>query len=133
MDGDGFFILKQPGSSGSPVYTRNGDFSLNANGLLYDPSSGMAVQGYTANNNGVDVSYRNAGRHHDPNRTAGTGRSDGFGNRAEVRHEDRRRRPTSTFKTKAISIRRSGPQQAQYVQKGTTSSGNAVHDVRNDL
>ena len=52
MNGDGFFILRQPNGNGSPVYTRNGDFSLNANGLLYDPSSGMAVQGYVANKNG---------------------------------------------------------------------------------
>jgi flagellar hook protein FlgE len=52
MNGDGFFILRQPSGSSTPLYTRNGDFSLNANGLLYDQSSGMAVQGYTANKNG---------------------------------------------------------------------------------
>ncbi len=52
MNGDGFFILRKPGASGAPVYTRNGDFSLNADGLLYDPSSGMAVQGYAAGANG---------------------------------------------------------------------------------
>jgi flagellar hook protein FlgE len=52
MNGDGFFILRQPNGSSAPVYTRNGDFSLNANGLLYDPSSGMAVQGYLAGKNG---------------------------------------------------------------------------------
>ena len=34
------------------MYTRNGDFSLNSNGLLYDGSSGMAVQGYMAGKNG---------------------------------------------------------------------------------
>jgi flagellar hook protein FlgE len=53
MNGDGFFILQKPNGNGSPVYTRNGDFSLNSNGLLYDGSSGMAVQGYMAGKNGV--------------------------------------------------------------------------------
>lgn len=52
MNGDGFFILRKPNANGSPVYTRNGDFSLNSNGLLYDGSSGMAVQGYLADKNG---------------------------------------------------------------------------------
>jgi len=50
MNGDGFFVLQNPSGNGSPVYTRNGDFSLNSNGLLYDGSSGMAVQGYMAKN-----------------------------------------------------------------------------------
>ena len=31
---------------GRPSYTRDGDFSLNENGYLYDPSSGLAVLGY---------------------------------------------------------------------------------------
>jgi flagellar hook protein FlgE len=53
MNGDGFFILRKPNGNGSPVYTRNGDFSLNSNGLLYDGSSGMAVQGYLADKNGA--------------------------------------------------------------------------------
>ena len=52
MNGDGFFILRKPDGSGAPVYTRNGDFSLNSNGLLYDGSSGLAVQGYLADVNG---------------------------------------------------------------------------------
>jgi flagellar hook protein FlgE len=52
MNGDGFFVLRKPNGNGSPVYTRNGDFSLNSNGLLYDGSSGMAVQGYLADKNG---------------------------------------------------------------------------------
>ena len=52
MNGDGFFILRKPNANGSPVYTRNGDFSLNSNGMLYDQSSGMAVQGYMADKNG---------------------------------------------------------------------------------
>ncbi len=52
MNGDGFFILRKPNGNGAPVYTRNGDFSLNSNGLLYDGSNGMAVQGYLADKNG---------------------------------------------------------------------------------
>src|SRR6204780_3400238 len=52
MNGDGFFILRKPNGNGQPVYTRNGDFSLNSNGLLYDGSSGMAVQGYMADSSG---------------------------------------------------------------------------------
>lgn len=52
INGDGFFVLRAPNANGSPVYTRDGAFSLNANGLLYDPSSGLAVQGYTADAKG---------------------------------------------------------------------------------
>ena len=52
MDGDGFFILRKPNGNGAPLYTRNGNFSLNSNGLLYDGSNGMAVQGYLADKNG---------------------------------------------------------------------------------
>jgi flagellar hook protein FlgE len=52
INGDGFFILRSANASSSPVYTRDGAFSLNSNGLLYDPASGLAVQGYTANQNG---------------------------------------------------------------------------------
>jgi len=53
INGDGFFVLGNSNGSGTPQYTRNGDFSINQNGLLYDPSSGMAVQGFTANKNGI--------------------------------------------------------------------------------
>ena len=53
INGDGFFILKAVGGAGSPSYTRDGHFSLNSNGLLYDPSTGFAVAGYTANTQGV--------------------------------------------------------------------------------
>lgn len=52
LNGDGFFILRNANGTASPVYTRDGAFSLNSNGLLYDPSSGLAVQGYTADANG---------------------------------------------------------------------------------
>ena len=53
INGDGFFILQAPNSTSAPVYTRNGDFSLNENGLMYDPSSGYAVQGWMADQEGV--------------------------------------------------------------------------------
>jgi len=53
INGNGFFILNSVNGSGSPVYTRDGHFGINANGILYDPSSGLAVQGYTANSAGV--------------------------------------------------------------------------------
>ncbi len=52
INGDGFFVLRAVDGSSQPVYTRDGAFKLNANGLLYDPASGLAVQGYTANQNG---------------------------------------------------------------------------------
>ncbi|HET9029297.1 MAG TPA: flagellar hook-basal body complex protein [Candidatus Aquilonibacter sp.] len=52
INGDGFFILRNADGSSTPTYTRDGAFSLNANGLLYDPASGLAVQGYTANSSG---------------------------------------------------------------------------------
>jgi flagellar hook protein FlgE len=53
MNGDGFFILNNLQGSAIPTYTRDGAFQLNANGVLYDPASGLAVQGWTANNQGV--------------------------------------------------------------------------------
>jgi flagellar hook protein FlgE len=53
INGDGFFIEHSPNGTGAPTYTRDGAFSLNANGLLYDPATGAAVQGYTANSQGV--------------------------------------------------------------------------------
>jgi flagellar hook protein FlgE len=53
LNGDGFFILNNASGTGSPTYTRDGAFSLNSNGLFYDPASGQAVMGYMANNAGV--------------------------------------------------------------------------------
>lgn len=53
INGDGFFILRNTDGSGQPVYTRDGAFSLNSNGVLYDPATGLAVQGFMANSNGV--------------------------------------------------------------------------------
>lgn len=52
INGDGFFVLGNTNGSGTPMYTRDGHFSLNSNGLLYDPTTGLAVQGYMANANG---------------------------------------------------------------------------------
>jgi flagellar hook protein FlgE len=49
INGDGYFILNNIDGTGAPKYTRDGDFSLNNNGMLYDPSSGLGVMGYTAN------------------------------------------------------------------------------------
>jgi len=53
LNGDGFFVLNNTQGTGSPTYTRNGDFELNSQGVLYDPSSGLAVMGYAANSAGV--------------------------------------------------------------------------------
>lgn len=53
INGNGYFILNNTDGSGTPKYTRDGDFSLNQNGTLYDPSSGLAVMGYTADSSGV--------------------------------------------------------------------------------
>ncbi len=55
LNGDGFFILRNADGSGQPIYTRDGAFSLNSQGMLYDPATGLAVQGYTANANGQVV------------------------------------------------------------------------------
>ena len=52
INGDGYFILNNSDGSGAAKYTRNGDFSLNQDGLLYDPSSGLGVMGYTADASG---------------------------------------------------------------------------------
>ncbi len=50
IQGQGFFVLTNGVSN---VFTRDGSFALNASGLLIDPSTGMRVQGYTANANGI--------------------------------------------------------------------------------
>src|SRR5579872_598110 len=52
INGDGFFVLRNTDASGQPIYTRDGHFSLNSQGLLYDPATGLAVQGYMANAQG---------------------------------------------------------------------------------
>jgi flagellar hook protein FlgE len=56
INGDGFFILNNTNGSGQPTYTRNGSFSINQQGVLYDPASGLAVMGYMANSNGTVTS-----------------------------------------------------------------------------
>lgn len=61
INGDGFFILKNLDGSGVPLYTRDGHFSLNSNGVLYDPASGLAVSGYEANALGAVVPNGNPG------------------------------------------------------------------------
>ncbi len=53
LNGDGFFIENNANGTGSPTYTRDGAFSLNSNGLFYDPASGQAIMGYMANSAGV--------------------------------------------------------------------------------
>ncbi|HET6895506.1 MAG TPA: flagellar hook protein FlgE [Candidatus Baltobacteraceae bacterium] len=53
LNGDGFFILRNTDGTGQPLYTRDGAFSLNSSGVLYDPATGLAVQGFMANSNGV--------------------------------------------------------------------------------
>ncbi|MBV8602380.1 MAG: flagellar hook-basal body complex protein [Candidatus Eremiobacteraeota bacterium] len=44
IDGNGFFVLQQLGGGGQ-TFTRDGHFSLDANGNLVDPSTGLVVQG----------------------------------------------------------------------------------------
>lgn len=53
INGDGFFTLNNTDGSGTPSYTRDGDFSLNQQGYLYDPTSGKAVLGYPIQSNGT--------------------------------------------------------------------------------
>jgi flagellar hook protein FlgE len=50
IEGNGFFILTDGTTS---TYTRDGTFGRNANGVLIDPATGMRVQGYQADANGV--------------------------------------------------------------------------------
>ncbi len=56
INGDGFFVLNNVDGSGQPIYTRDGAFSLNSSGVLYDPATGLAVQGFMADQNGVVTS-----------------------------------------------------------------------------
>lgn len=52
INGNGFFTLNNTNNGGSATYTRDGDFSLNQQGFLYDPASGKAVLGYPIQANG---------------------------------------------------------------------------------
>ncbi|MCC6143161.1 MAG: flagellar hook-basal body complex protein, partial [Candidatus Hydrogenedentes bacterium] len=50
IQGQGFFVLSD---GASQFFTRDGSFDLNSNGLLIDPSTGLRIQGYLANDEGV--------------------------------------------------------------------------------
>lgn len=50
IQGNGFFVLSDGVTS---VYTRDGSFTVNSVGTLIDPATGLRVQGYTANADGV--------------------------------------------------------------------------------
>lgn len=54
LDGDGFFILADKNGA-NQTYTRDGHFQLNQDGLLYDPTTGLGVQGYQATKSGAIV------------------------------------------------------------------------------
>lgn len=51
VQGDGFFIFNQ---GGRQLFTRDGSFGLDENGVLVEPASGLRVQGWTAINGVVD-------------------------------------------------------------------------------
>lgn len=53
IDGNGFFIVRQ--KSGELLYTRNGQFSFNHDGILIDTRSGGEVQGYNSAGNLVSI------------------------------------------------------------------------------
>ncbi len=50
IQGSGFFVLND---GSSDVFTRDGSFALNSNGLLIDPATGLFVQGFGVNAAGV--------------------------------------------------------------------------------
>ena len=50
IQGNGFFILSDGTKTG---YSRDGSFQLNANGQLIEPGTGMRVQGFVADDQGV--------------------------------------------------------------------------------
>ncbi|MEO6912461.1 MAG: flagellar hook-basal body complex protein, partial [Candidatus Baltobacteraceae bacterium] len=79
INGDGYFIMRNPDGSSVPMYTRDGAFKLNQNGLLYDPASGLAVQGYTANAAGTITSSGNPGSINIPLGLASQATGTGFG------------------------------------------------------
>ena len=54
VDGSGFFIVQSP--NGSTYYTRNGQFSENAQGQIVDSTGQNVVQGYPLNAQGVSTS-----------------------------------------------------------------------------
>jgi flagellar hook protein FlgE len=50
IQGEGLFVLSD---GTSQYYTRDGSFQLNSEGVLIDPGTGMRVQGYTADADGI--------------------------------------------------------------------------------
>ena len=50
IDGDGFFIVSD---GNEDLYTRDGTFAFDTTGKLYDPGTGLAVQGNLANADGT--------------------------------------------------------------------------------
>ncbi len=54
VDGSGFFIVQSP--NGSTYYTRNGQFSENAQGQIVDSTGQNIVQGYPLNAQGISTS-----------------------------------------------------------------------------
>jgi flagellar hook protein FlgE len=50
IQGNGFFVLSNGTAN---VYTRDGSFTVNSVGTLVDPATGLRVQGYMANSDGV--------------------------------------------------------------------------------
>lgn len=50
IEGNGFFVLS---NGQTTMYTRDGSFTLNSEGLLIDSSTGMYVQGYVADTQGT--------------------------------------------------------------------------------
>ncbi|MCL2244920.1 MAG: flagellar hook protein FlgE [Treponema sp.] len=52
IDGNGFFVLDDDGTQ---LYTRNGAFSVDAEGVLVNPANGMKVQGWMAQEVGGSV------------------------------------------------------------------------------
>lgn len=54
IQGTGFFVVKDPASTGAKYYTRAGQFIINDKGKLVNPS-GYVVQGYTLTTNASGV------------------------------------------------------------------------------
>ncbi|QJA06807.1 flagellar hook-basal body complex protein [Thermosulfurimonas marina] len=52
--GNGFFMVKEPGSTGNIFYTRDGQFTVDKNGYLINPS-GFRVQGWQIDENTGDI------------------------------------------------------------------------------
>lgn len=52
--GNGFFMVKEPGSTGNVFYTRDGQFTVDKNGYLVNPA-GFRVQGWRIDENTGDI------------------------------------------------------------------------------